>query len=100
MPPRKRAATKPPEPDSQESAALEAEAETPEAPAPVDESATDDTVEAVPEASVEESLPDDTPEAEPQAEDAPCPICVPGGWADGVTAVGCEHGHWAREATG
>lgn len=100
MPPRKRAAVKPPEPDSLESAAPEADAEVPEVPTPVEDADVAEAVEPTAENPAEEAAPDETPEAEPQAEDGPCPICVPGGWADGVTAVGCEHGHWTREATG
>jgi len=106
MPPRKRAQAEP-APDGAEEAALPGK--TPEA-----EASAEDTLAAdpVPEPIVEGQAadpaepdaatgnPDEATGDGPRADDGPCPICVPGGWVDGMTAVGCEHGHWVREATG
>lgn len=27
----------------------------------------------------------------------PCTECLPGGWPDGASAVGCTHGTWTRD---
>lgn len=58
--------------------------------------------EPAPEAQVLDETPKiEQPEPKPHkpAQERPCPLCFPDGWPQGATAVGCEHGHWAREVT-
>jgi hypothetical protein len=31
-----------------------------------------------------------------KAEQPPCPECMPEGWPETATAMGCEHGNWER----
>lgn len=88
MPPRKRAESKPPTP------------ETPGADQHGDE--------ALPTASTApgDTTPADTPppadrptKSDLQEVEQPCPVCFPNGWADGAFSHGCEHGTWIRDNT-
>jgi hypothetical protein len=69
MPPRKRAET---------------------APEPVDSVQPDEALDiTAPE-------PAPAPKAKAKAETPPCPVCMPGGWPETATAMGCEHGQFTR----
>lgn len=43
------------------------------------------------DASLDVVVPEPVP-----AEELPCPLCFPAGWAETATACGCEHGSWVR----
>lgn len=71
MPPRKRAETAPDPIDS----------------ARPDQGPDDGTTPAAPAAKT-------SPKA--KAEQPPCPECMPAGWPETATAMGCEHGQFTR----
>jgi hypothetical protein len=94
--PRKRAQTKPADP--------QAVVETPE---PLPEQPDADEVEAAEATAAEVEVVETPSEPDPPAEpettksdlqkvETPCSECFASGWADGIFAVGCEHGTWSR----
>ena len=85
MPPRKRAETKPADPV--ETATDEAAEET----APAEAAAAEEP------SSGSESKP--TAKRKQHTDPEPCTECFPGGWPDGSTGLGCEHGTWSRDNT-
>ncbi|MFF7411661.1 hypothetical protein [Streptomyces lydicus] len=113
MPPRKRAAAKPEETEDQQALGGQETGEHlpatpnggtpneetpgPEANAPSDpsdvESSGNPDEPKVPE---DDDTPPETPTV--QAGDQPCVACMPNGWPEGATAVGCTHGNWTRDA--
>lgn len=80
MPPRKRAESKPAEP----------EAATQETELPDADSGDEETAEAAAPAAKKPA------QSDLQAVEAPCPECFPNGWPDGGFGLGCEHGTWYR----
>lgn len=84
MPPRKRAETKP---------------EEPEQTTVPDPAATDDD----PEPKTPDEPPTDEPKApeksDLQSVEQPCAECFPNGWANGAFSHGCNHGTWVRDHT-
>lgn len=82
MPPRKRAETKPDEPDL-----------------PVSETPPEDPAAPTPEEPSREAATKDEPKkSDLQTVEQPCPICIPNGWVDGAFSMGCEHGTWVRDS--
>ncbi len=86
MPPRKRAASAPKTEDEQ----------TTDAPAEVQDDASDPDPEDPP---AQPDEPNEPQRSDIQTDDEPCPECFPGGWTaqhNSVGALGCEHGTWQR----
>ncbi|KIF67626.1 hypothetical protein HY68_01650 [Streptomyces sp. AcH 505] len=79
-------------PADEGAAATDPGASTPDADAGSTPSPTDpDDAAPDPSATPEPSTPDDSDSDEP-----PCAEHFPQGWPATATAVGCEHGNWAR----
>lgn len=99
MPPRKRAAAKPPEPDSP--ADVTADSGGPVAAGLADgvKAAEEEPPETTPDSKDTEADRPTKDPGPPPDDDAPkLDACFPNGWPDDptVTAVGCEHGSWTR----
>lgn len=90
MPPRKRAESKPPTPETPD-AGQQGDETLPTETAPPASADQGDTAPAAPPPA------DEPKKSDLQDVEQPCPICFPNGWADGAFSHGCEHGTWIRD---
>lgn len=94
MPPRKRAASAP-------KAETEQEPLTPETEADDQQDDAGDPAEQTAEQASggsDETSDEDAPErSDLQTVDKPCEECLPNGWPEGASSVGCTHGTYVRK---
>lgn len=92
MPPRKRAASAPKAETEQEPLAPETEADDQH-----DDAGTDESAEQASNGGDETSDEDAPERSDLQTVDKPCEECLPNGWPEGASAVGCTHGTYVRK---